>query len=102
MNLFKRYKLKLNPEVTPGVCPHCHEMSDFVSIVNDYYKCLTCGIDVEQKINGVNVFDILALNCHRTIGKSQWKKMRLIDGEFYPYGYGGDKTTYQDVMNGKC
>ena len=46
MSLFKRYKLKLSPEVTPGVCPHCHEMSDFVSIVNDYYKCLTCGTDV--------------------------------------------------------
>jgi len=28
-------------------------MSDFVSIVNDYYKCLNCGVDVEQKINGV-------------------------------------------------
>ena len=53
MNLFKRYKLRLKPEITPGVCPHCHEMSDFVSIVNDYYKCLTCGIDVEQKVNGV-------------------------------------------------
>jgi len=53
MSLFKRYKLKLRPEVTPGVCPHCQEMSDFVSIVNDYYKCLTCGTDVEQKINGV-------------------------------------------------
>jgi len=53
MSLFKRYKLKLNPEVTPGVCPHCHEMSSFVSIVNDYYKCMTCGTDVEQKINGV-------------------------------------------------
>ena len=53
MNLFKRYKLKLRPEVTPGVCPHCQEMSDFVSIVNDYYKCLTCGVDVEQKVNGV-------------------------------------------------
>ena len=53
MNLFKRYKLKLNPEVTPGVCPHCQEMSSFVSIVNDYYKCMTCGTDVEQKINGV-------------------------------------------------
>ena len=53
MSLFKRYKLKLRPEVTPGVCPHCHEVSDFVSIVRDYYKCLTCGIDVEQKVNGV-------------------------------------------------
>ena len=53
MSLFKRYKLKLNPEVTPGICPHCNEMSDFVSIVSDYYKCLTCGTNVEQKINGV-------------------------------------------------
>jgi tRNA(Ile2) C34 agmatinyltransferase TiaS len=53
MSLFKKYDLKLNPEVTPGVCPHCNEMSSFVSIVNDYYKCITCGTDVEQKINGV-------------------------------------------------
>ena len=53
MSLFKRYKIKLKPEVNPGVCPHCHEISSFVSIVNDYYKCLTCGIDVEQKVNGV-------------------------------------------------
>ena len=53
MNLFKKYKLKINPEVTPGVCPQCHEMSSFVSIVNDYYKCMSCGTDVEQKINGV-------------------------------------------------
>ena len=53
MSLFKRYNLKLNPEVTPGVCPHCHEMSTFISIVNDNYRCMNCGFDVEQKINGV-------------------------------------------------
>ena len=53
MNLFKKYKLKISPEVTPGVCPHCKEMSSFVSIFNDYYKCMNCGTDVEQKINGV-------------------------------------------------
>ena len=53
MDLFKKYTLKLSPEVTPGVCPQCNDVSNFVSIVNDYYKCLTCGTDVEQKINGV-------------------------------------------------
>ena len=53
MSLFKKYNLRLNPEVTPCVCPHCQEMSTFVSIVNDYYKCMTCGTDVEQKVNGV-------------------------------------------------
>ena len=50
---FKGSFLKLKPEIAPGVCPHCEEMSTFVSIVNDNYKCMNCGCDVEQKINGV-------------------------------------------------
>ena len=50
---FKRTLIKLKPEIAPGVCPHCDEMSNFVSIVNDNYRCMNCGIDVEQKINGV-------------------------------------------------
>ena len=50
---FKRSFIKIKPEVAPGVCPHCEEMSTFVSIVNDSYRCMTCGIDVQQKINGV-------------------------------------------------
>ena len=53
MSLFKRYKLKFRPEITPGVCPHCDMPTSFVSIVNDLFKCMTCGTDVEQKINGV-------------------------------------------------
>ena len=50
---FKRLGLKINPEVTPGVCPHCDMPSSFVSIVNDHYRCMTCGEDVKQHINGV-------------------------------------------------
>ena len=50
---FKRTLISLKPEISPGVCPHCEEMSSFVSIVNDNYRCLNCGFDVEQKINGV-------------------------------------------------
>ena len=50
---FKKTFIKIKPEVAPGICPHCEEMSTFVSIVNDSYRCMTCGIDVQQKINGV-------------------------------------------------
>ena len=50
---FKRTYLKLKPEIAPGVCPHCEDMSSFISIVNDNYRCMNCGLDVEQKINGV-------------------------------------------------
>ena len=50
---FSKTLIKLKPEITSGVCPHCEDMSSFVSIVNDNYRCMNCGFDVEQKINGV-------------------------------------------------
>ena len=50
---FRGSFLRLKPEITTGVCPHCEDMSSFVSIVNDNYRCMNCGCDVEQKINGV-------------------------------------------------
>ena len=49
---FKRTHIKLRPEIASGVCPHCGDMSSFVSIVNDNYRCMNCGFDVEQKVNG--------------------------------------------------
>ena len=52
-DFFKRTPLRIKPEIAPGVCPHCEELSSFVSIVNDNYRCMNCGFDVEQKINGV-------------------------------------------------
>ena len=50
---FKRTYLKIKPEIASGVCPHCEDMSSFVSIVRDNYRCMNCGFDVEQKVNGV-------------------------------------------------
>ena len=50
---FKRTHIRLKPEIAPGICPHCEDMSTFVSIVNDNYRCMNCGFDVQQKINGV-------------------------------------------------
>ena len=50
---FKGTHIKLKPEIASGVCPHCEDMSSFVSIINDNYRCMNCGFDVEQKINGV-------------------------------------------------
>ena len=35
-----------------GVCPHCAEHTLLISIVSDYYRCLNCGGDIEQKVNG--------------------------------------------------
>ena len=50
---FRGTHIRLKPEFASVVCPHCDDMSSFVSIVHDNYRCMNCGFDVEQKINGV-------------------------------------------------
>ena len=51
-NFFKN-KLKFKPEIITGVCPTCAEDTLLVSLTQEYYRCITCGTDLEQKVNGV-------------------------------------------------
>ena len=39
-------------KMVDGVCPHCAEHTLLISVVQDYYRCLNCGGDIEQKVNG--------------------------------------------------
>ena len=39
-------------QMVDGVCPHCAEHTLLISVVMDYYRCLNCGGDIEQKVNG--------------------------------------------------
>jgi uncharacterized protein (DUF983 family) len=43
----------LKAEVTNGNCPLCETKTVFVSIYQNFYRCMTCGGDIEQKVNGV-------------------------------------------------
>jgi len=45
-----------NTEVTNGKCPLCHNDTIFVSIYSNIYRCMNCGSDTEQKVNGVISF----------------------------------------------
>ena len=53
MNNFFKKEGSLSPEVTHGVCPTCDMPTMLVSLTKDLYRCITCGSDLEQKINGV-------------------------------------------------
>ena len=44
--------INLNAEFTHGVCPNCEELTALISITKDLYRCVTCGFDLEQKVNG--------------------------------------------------
>ena len=46
----------LNTEVTNGTCPLCHTDTIFVSVHYHIYRCMSCGVDTEQKVNGVISF----------------------------------------------
>jgi len=43
----------LKAEVTNGKCPVCETPTVFVSIYKHFYRCMHCGGDTEQKVNGV-------------------------------------------------
>ena len=50
---FFKNKIKFKPEITNGICPTCSEETLLVSLTQEYYRCMTCGTDLEQKVNGV-------------------------------------------------
>jgi predicted RNA-binding Zn-ribbon protein involved in translation (DUF1610 family) len=45
--------LELTTEVVNGTCPTCHQHSIFISVVPSFFRCTSCGTDLEQKINGI-------------------------------------------------
>ena len=45
--------LQINAEIVNGTCPHCRHDTVLVSIwTNCIYRCMTCGFDVKQMVNG--------------------------------------------------
>ena len=45
-------KIEMAASVSNGVCTVCHHDSMFVSLTPDTYRCVTCGVDCHQYING--------------------------------------------------
>ena len=44
--------IKFHPEVVKGECPTCSEITMLVGLTHDFYRCMTCGADLEQHVNG--------------------------------------------------
>ena len=43
---------KMTAEIVNGVCPTCDEYTPLVGLTQQFYRCMTCGADLEQHING--------------------------------------------------
>jgi len=51
-NIFEK-DFNIRAEVTNGKCPLCESPTVFVSVHRNFYRCMSCGGDTEQKVNGV-------------------------------------------------
>ena len=45
--------IQFTTEIVTGNCPECTEKTMLVNIYDNIYRCINCGEDVEQKVNGV-------------------------------------------------
>jgi|TARA_Y100000817_G_C16744084_1_gene493850 ribosomal protein S27E len=44
--------INLKAEIVNGKCPTCKENTILISLTPDFYRCITCGADLKQHING--------------------------------------------------
>jgi ribosomal protein S27E len=45
--------IEVSAEIVNGSCPHCRHETVLVSLWTNYvYRCMTCGGDVKQQVNG--------------------------------------------------
>ena len=52
----EKNSVRFNAEIVNGQCPSCCEVTMLVSVASDYYRCVTCGTDLQQHINGKIVY----------------------------------------------
>ena len=46
-------RISISAEVVNGTCPTCFQEVVLVSLCAGHYRCVNCGADLEQKVNGV-------------------------------------------------
>ena len=47
-----RRTIRFQTEIVNGVCPTCEELTMLVGITPEMYRCISCGTDLQQYING--------------------------------------------------
>ena len=56
--------MKLETQIVTGECPECNTLTMLVSFNTNFYRCVNCGNDLEQKVNGVIKYVIADKDTH--------------------------------------
>ena len=44
--------MKITAEIVKGICPTCEEDTTLVGLTPEVYRCMNCGADLQQHVNG--------------------------------------------------
>jgi len=44
--------VKIQAEIVNGRCPTCEEFTMLVGLTPELYRCMNCGADLQQHVNG--------------------------------------------------
>jgi len=44
--------VKIQAEIVNGKCPTCEEFTMLVGLSHELFRCMSCGSDLEQHVNG--------------------------------------------------
>jgi Zn ribbon nucleic-acid-binding protein len=73
----EKNSVRFNAEIVNGKCPTCDEITMLVSVACDYYRCVTCGADMQQHINGkISYLPILPSSSDYRVFVKDW-----VDGQ---------------------
>jgi ribosomal protein S27E len=48
----KNKRMYFQTEIVKGECPTCNQITTLVGITSQFYRCMECGGDLEQHVNG--------------------------------------------------
>ena len=68
--------MKVTAEVVKGICPTCEEDTMLVGLTSELYRCMNCGADLQQHVNGkITYLPIMSTPSDKNIQPfvKQWK-----------------------------
>jgi len=69
--------MKVSAEVVHGQCPTCDEDTMLVGLTNELYRCMNCGADLRQHVNGkISYLPVIATPSDKDIQPfvKEWKE----------------------------
>ena len=70
----KNKKITIKTEVVNGKCPTCDQFTMMVNIDVVFFRCMSCGSDLEQHVNGkITYLPILSCPEDKTAVVKQWE-----------------------------